>query len=87
MAILTNPSEYRRQVFAQDGFRVVESGFSQPAGEKYVCVYAVQDVTGLALTSDNGDDLSSTDVVAGTALYGSFSAVSVTGGKLIAYIK
>lgn len=87
MANLSNPSEYRRQVFAQDGFRVVTSAFSQPAGEEYVAVYAIDDVTGLTTTTDAGDALGSIAVTAGTVIYGNFKTVSVATGTVIAYIK
>ena len=86
MANISNPAEFHRQVFAQDGFRVVTSAFSQPAGEAYVAVYALDAVTGMVLIANTGDSLSS-DLAAGTVLYGDFSAVAVSTGTLIAYIK
>jgi len=87
MANLSNPSEYRRQVFAQDGFRVVDNTFSQPAGEAYVALYVISDVTGLTTTTPSGDALSSISLVAGSVIYGNFSTVSVATGQLIAYIR
>lgn len=87
MANLTQQSEFNRQVFAQDGFRVVDNTFVQPAGETYVAVYVLSDVTGLTTTTPVGDALSSIAAVAGTVIYGDFTTVSVATGTLIAYIK
>ena len=85
MANLANPSEYRRQVFAQDGFRVVTSASSPVAGESYAAIYVVADAV-VTATAVNGDSLSSLSLSAGAVIYGNFSAVSVASGTVIAYI-
>ena len=87
MANLTNPTEYRRQTFAQDGFRVVDNTFGQPAGEEYVAVYCIANTTNTVLTTANGDDLDGRDLQQGMIIYGNITAVSVGTGELIAYIK
>jgi hypothetical protein len=87
MANLTNPTEYRRQTFAQDGFRVVDNTFAQPAGEEYVAVYCIANTTNTVLTTANGDDLNGRDLQQGMIIYGNITAVSVGTGELIAYIK
>ena len=87
MANLTNPTEYRRQTFAQDGFRVVDNTFVQPAGEEYVAVYCIANTTNTVLTTANGDDLDGRDLQQGMIIYGNITAVSTGTGELIAYIK
>jgi hypothetical protein len=87
MANLQNPSEYRRQTFAQDGFRVVDNTFSQPEGETYCAVYCISNTTNTVLTTATGDDLNGEDLQQGMIIYGNITNVSVGTGKLLAYIK
>lgn len=87
MANLVNPSEFHRQSFAQDGFRVVDNTFSQPVGEEYVAVYCTATATNVATTSRTGDNLPGIDLQIGMIIYGDFTAVSVGTGAIIAYIK
>lgn len=87
MANITNPSEFRRQVFAQDGFRVVDNTFSQPAGEEYCAIYCLANATNVSLTLAKGDDLGGVDLQQGMIIYGNINTVSVGTGTVIAYIK
>lgn len=84
---LTNTGEYQRTSFAQDGFRVVDNTFSQPAGEEYVAIYCIANTTNTVLTTATGDDLNGVDLQQGMIIYGDITAVSVGTGTLIAYIK
>ena len=83
---LTNQGEFQRQAFAQDGFRFVDSAFSQPVGEKYVAIYVLSATTNTSLTCRDGDNLVSVDLSAGMIIYGPITAVSVGTGTLLAYI-
>lgn len=87
MANLVNPSEFHRQSFAQDGFRVVDNTFSKPAGEEYVAVYCISNTTNTVLTCNSGDNLNGVDLQQGMVVYGDFANVSVGTGTVIAYIK
>ncbi len=84
---LTNTGEFQRQSFAQDGFRVVDSTFTQPAGETYVALYCLSNAEGLTTTSPNGDALSGVSFQTGMVVYGDFTTVTVTSGTVIAYIQ
>ena len=84
---ITNPVNYQLASFGQSGFRKLPSGFSLPAieGEEYRIIYALENST-ISVTSVNGDSLSAQAVLAGTSIYGLFTAVSVSSGSILAYI-
>ena len=86
MANISNPAEFNRQVFAQDGFRIVTTGFVHPVGEEYVAIYALTACVATCSTN-SGDSLSSVSIPAGAVIYGDFASVSVSSGTIIAYIK
>ena len=84
---LTNPSEFQRQAFAQDGFRVIDNTFSQPANEEYVAIYCIANATNVTTTTPVGDALGGVDMQQGMIIYGDFTSVTVGTGTVIAYIK
>jgi hypothetical protein len=82
---INNPANYQLASFGQFGFRKISTGQTGTSGEQYRVVYALEDTT-FSATSVNGDSLSSQAVLAGTAIYGLFTSVSVASGSVLAYI-
>ena len=82
---IVRQQDYQASSFGEYGFRLVESGFSQPSGEVYRALTFVEDSV-LTATSAEGDNLTSEAFPAGLTIYGKFNAVSVSSGRLIAYI-
>ena len=82
---ITNPANYQLQALGQKGFRKITTGFSPVADEYYRAIVVVNDAV-ITTTSEAGDSLSAESLLAGTVVYGLFSAVSVSAGTVIAYI-
>lgn len=82
---LTNPVNFQLQAFGQKGFRKITSSFSPVADEYYRAIVVVDDAV-VTATPEDGDALSGDSLLAGTIVYGLFSAVSVSGGTVHAYI-
>jgi hypothetical protein len=82
---ITNPVNYQLASFGQSGFRKITTGQTGTSGEQYRIVYALEDAT-ISVTSVNGDSLSAQEILAGTSIYGLFTAVSVSSGSILAYI-
>jgi hypothetical protein len=82
---ITNSAAYQLASFGQKGFRKLETGESGAADEFYRVVYALEDTT-VTLTATAGDNLSGELMLAGTAIYGLFSNVTVVSGSVLAYI-
>jgi hypothetical protein len=76
---------YFRQSFGQKGFRLITSSFTPVAGEEYRVIVPLDDstVTAVALA---GDNLTAAAVPAGFEVYGLFTSVTVTAGRVLAYI-
>jgi hypothetical protein len=77
--------DFQASSFAEYGFRLVEAGFSKPAGEVYRALTFVEDSL-ITTTNDNGDGLTSETFPAGLTIYGKFNTISVASGRVIAYI-
>lgn len=84
-ANINNPANYQLASFGQFGFRKISAGQSGTASEQYRVVFALEDST-ISVTASAGDDLSGQAVLAGTAVYGLFTEVSVASGSVLAYI-
>jgi hypothetical protein len=84
-ANIMNPGSFQLQSFGQSGFRNITSGFSPVSGEFYRAVTVLSDAV-VTVTPSSGDSLSAITLLAGTTIYGLFSAVSVSSGAVIAYI-
>lgn len=82
---ITNPAAYQLATFGQKGFRKITSSFTPVSDEFYRVVYAMEDST-VTVTAESGDSLTSELLLAGTAIYGLFSAVSCSSGTVLAYI-
>lgn len=82
---ITNPVNYQLASFGQSGFRKISTGQTGTSGEQYRVIYALENAT-ISATSVNGDSLSAQAILAGTSIYGLFTAVSVSSGSILAYI-
>ena len=82
---ITNPVNYQLASFGQSGFRKISTGQTGTSGEQYRVIYALENAT-ISATAVNGDSLSAQAVLAGTSIYGLFTAVSVSSGSILAYI-
>ena len=82
---IVREKDFQASSFGEYGFRLVESGFSQPAGEVYRAITFVEDSL-ITVTCSSGDGLTSETFAAGLTIYGKFSAISVSSGRVIAYI-
>ena len=82
---VSNPANYQLQALGQKGFRKITSGFSPVADEYYRAIVVVNDAV-VTTTSEAGDSRSAESLLAGTVVYGLFSAVSCSSGTIIAYI-
>lgn len=74
-----------RQSFGQKGFRVITSSFTPITNEEYRVIVTLDDST-VTATALAGDSLAAAAVPAGFEVYGLFSAVSVSAGRVLAYI-
>lgn len=82
---INNPANYQLASFGQFGFRLIGAAGSGQAGEHYRVVYALEDSV-IAVTAEAGDNLAGQTILAGTAIYGLFSDVTVSTGTVLAYI-
>ena len=82
---INNPANYQLATFGQKGFRKINSGFTPVSDEYYRVVYAMEDST-VTVVAESGDSLTSELLLAGTAIYGLFSAISCSSGTILAYI-
>lgn len=76
---------FKESSFGRNGFRVVTNGTTLPTEERYMVLYTVEE-SEITATSEKGDSLTSQTFSAGSVVYGLFSQLSVTTGKVIAYI-
>jgi hypothetical protein len=83
----TSTGDFQNAAFGQNGFRVIDNTFSQPAGEEYVAIYCLSVATNVATTTQVGDVLGGVDLAQGMVVYGDFQTVSVGTGTVIAYIR
>ena len=83
----TSTGDFQNAVFAQEGFRVVDNTFSQPAGEEYIAIYCLAAATNVTTTTLAGDGLGGVDLSQAMVVYGDFKTVSVGTGTVLAYIR
>ena len=83
----TSTGDFQNAAFAQEGFRVIDNTFSQPAGEEYIAIYCLAVATNVTTTTQSGDALGGVDLAQGMIIYGDFQTVSVGTGTVIAYIR
>ena len=82
---IVRDQDFQASSFAEYGFRLVEAGFSKPAGEVYRALTFVEDSV-VTVTCDSGDGLTAEVFPAGITIYGKFNTISVASGRVIAYI-
>jgi len=82
---INNPANYQLASFGQFGFRRIVASGSGQAGEHYRVLYALEDSV-VTVTAEAGDSLAGQVMLAGTAIYGLFSDVTVVSGSVLAYI-
>lgn len=82
---IVREQDFYASSFAEYGFRVVDSSFSQPSGESYRAITVAQDAT-VTVVSDSGDSFTSKVLPAGLTIYGKFTSITVASGLVIAYI-
>lgn len=82
---VSSPVNFQRQVLGQKGFRLIGAGGAGTAGEHYRAITVLDDAT-ITLTAEAGDGITATAIPTGVTIYGLFDSISVTAGKIIAYI-
>ncbi len=78
-------ADYNQSAFGQKGFRVINSGGGNVAGEVYVAIQALADAT-FSATAESGASPSSLAIPSGSVVYGNFTTVTVASGTVLAYI-
>tara|TARA_Y100000033_G_C2663291_1_gene70634 strand:- start:47 stop:319 length:273 start_codon:yes stop_codon:yes gene_type:complete len=80
---------YQKAAFGEFGLRIISSGGSSTGGEQYNAIQVVDDATISCTNAATGGDtsISSLELVTGMIIYGSFHTISVSAGKIIAYIE
>jgi hypothetical protein len=76
---------FQRQVLGQKGFRAIGAAGSGTSGEFYRAITAT-DYAVISVTAESGDNLVSAEIPPGVTIYGLFSSVSVSEGRVLAYI-
>jgi len=76
---------FQRQVLGQKGFRAIGAAGTGTSGEFYRAITALDYVI-VSVVSEAGDNLTSVEIPTGVTIYGLFSSVSVTEGRVLAYI-
>lgn len=68
--------------FGQAGFDYVTTGTIN--SHEYIAISALEDAS-ISVTADAGDDLSSVTIPKGLTIYGRFSSITVSSGKILVY--
>lgn len=79
---LANPGNYQQAAFGQKGFEYLASG--NVAGN-FNAVQVIADAT-VSVVASNGDNLTNVDLPAGMTIVGRFTSVTISSGKVLAYI-
>jgi hypothetical protein len=82
-------SVYHKSAFGDFGLEIIASGETSTVGEQYNAIQALEDSTISATNNTTKGDtsISSLDLTTGIIIYGSFHTISVSVGKVIAYIE
>ena len=67
-----------------NGFEVIENATKSTG---YYAIKAVGGTATINAVSNAGDNLSNFDIISSDIIFGNFSSVTVTSGKVLAYIK
>lgn len=68
-----------------NGFKVLTSGTAD--AEDYYAIKAVEGPAVISTVSNAGDDLANLDIISGDVIFGNFSSVTCSSGKVLVYIK
>lgn len=68
-----------------NGFEVITSGTISE--NDYYAIKAVEGPATISVVSNAGDDLTDLDIISGDIIFGNFSSVTITSGKVLVYIK
>lgn len=71
------------QAFGQSGFDYVTTGTIN--SHTYIAISALEDASISATSAGGGDSLSSVTIPKGMTIYGKFSSITVSSGKILAY--
>ena len=82
-------SVFQRASFGDYGLRILSSGETSVANENFAAIQVLADcVISMTNSTDGGDTtIISLSLSAGQAIYGNFEDISVTSGKVIAYLR
>lgn len=82
-------SVYHKSAFGDFGLEIIANGETSTVGEQYNAIQALEDSTISATNNTTKGDtsISSLDLTTGIIIYGSFHTISVSAGKVIAYIE
>lgn len=80
---LQRDANFNLQAFGQAGFDSV--GASETVNShNYIAITALDDVV-ISATASEGDSLTSTTIPKGLTIFGRFTSITVTSGKILAY--
>jgi len=82
-------ADYQKLSFGDNGLRYLATGDTSVGGESFGAIQVIDSaVISCDIDAVGGDaSLTSVALFAGTIIYGNFDNVSVTSGKIIAYLR
>ena len=82
-------SVFQKVSFGDYGLRILSSGETSVANEAFAAIQVLADcVVSFTNNTDGGDTtITSLSLNAGQAIYGNFENISLSSGKLIAYLR
>jgi|TARA_B100001939_G_scaffold330890_1_gene328429 hypothetical protein len=79
---LVHDYNYNLMSFGQSGFDYITSG--TVSDQTFIAITALEDAS-ISATASKGDSLSSVTIPKGLTIYGRFTSVTVSSGKILAY--
>jgi hypothetical protein len=89
MSDLYYTGEFQRLSFGDKGLRVVSSGSTTTTGENFCAIQALEGSTISCDIDTIGGDTSITSLLlsTGQVIYGNFNDITVSSGKIVAYLR
>jgi hypothetical protein len=82
-----SPNAVNQQTFGAAGFKLISSASGTITGD-FVAITALEDVSVTTISATTGDNLGSAITFpAGLTIYGEFTSVNISGGRVIAYYR
>jgi len=80
---------YQKAAFGEFGLRIITNGNTSVVGEKFNAIQVIDDCDISCTNGTSGGDTTITnlELVVGQIIYGTFSAITVNSGSIIAYIE